>query len=348
MFGRRTMKFEAAERILVRERAGTRDTYAPLSRLSLRERDPLGRLHERFLGEIDTDAFRGDVELSSNALKQIAGLAGVPPLFLARLPASVGLGMLRSCLTLAQETKHDPLLLFRLRDRGKGGPVLRAVLPSGFVRYDDLQVLDDVRAFAKRQEFKVAEITANDATFSLRLVLGEPMNLGSAKHPDPAFAGLNILTSECGEIPLQVRRSVYRVVCANGATAMVDAQERLHRKRLGLTRERFREVFLEGLDEAMATVPAAVRRMADARSDYIHEPAEEVKRVFRDYGLGNPRGLAGRLVLHEIAKTSGLLGVSRFDFIQAFTRVAQGLDTDGRTKFEDAMGRWVMGEAEKN
>jgi hypothetical protein len=75
-----------------------------------------------------------------------------------------------------------------------------------------------------------------------------------------------------------------------------------------------------------------------------------VKRIFRDYKLGNPLSEAARMVAADAMRTAGLLGVTRFELVQSFTKVAQALDREQRVRLEDAMGEYLfrVGEEQRN
>ena len=345
--GLTAMPPEAVRSVLKRERDGTHDRFLPLSRVRLDLRDPLAAPENRYSITLSGEGAPVPLRLSPTALRQLAGLGGIPLPFLERLPAAMGLSTLRSCLFVAMEERQDPELLFRLRTGDP--PRLRAILPSSFPRFDDRDVLEEVqRAIAGRKDVRVAGVSITDDVFSVRLVVPRALNLGSARTPDPAYAGVDIRTSETGACPMEIRRVLYRLVCSNGMTDVAETQRELRRRKVGLDRDRFREVFAGSLEESLRWGRQSAERLGSGHSQFIQDPVAEVRGIFRRYRLGNPASLPGRLVLDDLARSVNLLGVSRFDLVQAFTHTAQKLDLEDRLRFEDAMGAYLYSEINPN
>ena len=342
--GLNAMPVGAARRVLERERAASKDVYLRLSQVGLTAGDPLREGSHRFGLEVNGDAFKGPVELTSTSFRQLSSIAGVPTYFLDRIPASLGLRTFRACLAVAQEEKQDPVFLLRLKD-GRT-PALRAVLPGSFARFDDRDIFEEVLPLAAAERLKVSNLWVTEDTFAIRLISPERVNFGSSRAPDWVHPGVDVRASETGCHPLEVRRVMYRVVCENGQTMVTRAQAQLRRKNVGVDRTRFRDVLRAGLSEAMEWRNRSAERMATTHAEFVHEPVAEVRRIFREHRLGNPASVAGRLVVEELARQVNLLGVSRFDIIQAFTRVAQGLEHAERLRWEDAMGGY-LGSAEE-
>ena len=335
----------AVKNRLRQEREGLEDTFLPLSRLRLDIRDPLAPVEDRFTLSLPGE--RPGYRLSETALRQLAGLGGMPVPFLERLPASLGLSTLRSCLTLLMEQRQDPAFLLRIRSGLR--PRIRAFLPSSFPRFDDRDVLAEVlRVLDGHRNLQVTSFAVTDDLFSLRLVFPQRLNLGTSKRPDPAYSGIDVRNSETGVRPLEIRRVLHRLVCSNGLTHVTDGQRELRAQKVGMDRHRFREVFSRSLEESLRWGRDSAGRLGEGHARFIADPVAEVKGIFRKYRLGNAAGLPGRLVLDELTRSANLLGVSRFDLVQAFTSVAQRLDHDRRLRFEDAMGAYLFQGLSRN
>lgn len=335
------MNLTGAEGILRRERRANGDAYVHLSRLQPRAGKDLGEPQERFRLTVDADGRLLDLALTGQSLQQLTGLAGVPAGFLEKIPVSVGLATLRSCLTLAVETRDDPMLLLRL---GGDGTFVRGILPASFVRYDDRDLLQDVRQALGEREVRVTDLLVQEDVFHIRIATREAVELGAGKQNDVAWPGIDILSSETGRLPLELRRVLVRLVCSNGMTAVAGEQGAAGRRKTGISRKGIEEFVQVGLRESLAWSREPAERLRRDRDRMIQHPLDEMERVFRTYGLGNPRSTGGRLVRNVIAQQRDLFGVSRFNFIQAFTRTARALDPRQRSLWEDGMGMYLFEE----
>ena len=233
------MPLEAVSARLSKERKDQRDLYARLSETSLDVADPLAPLHQRYRVRVEKRERREEMGIAETALGQLCAVAGVPAQFLERAPASVGLDVMRSMLRLAQEG-DDRQHLLRVKD-GRS-PRLRAVLPSSYVRLDDLDVLSEVERSAGVGWANAVNVWITDDLFALRLVAGREVNLGSVQRPDPAQAGIDVVSSETGVRPLEIRSLLFRQVCANGMTRVVDSQRELRARYARGDRAALREV----------------------------------------------------------------------------------------------------------
>jgi hypothetical protein len=285
------------------------------------------------------------VRLSPNALEQLCGLAGVPSNFLERVPTSLALKLLRTCL---ETTDHADGRRVLLRLKTAGPPRVRAILPQSYVRFDDLDVLSELCAALRGKDLKAVRVNVTDDILFLRLAGSEDLNLGSRQHPDPARSGIDLITSETGAHKLELRNCLLRIVCENGLTIVSSAGKAFRSRYSSIDRDELQEAFRKTLDESLSKGPEVAGRLAQTRSSYVGDPRAELEAIFRKFKLGTPRGRIGRWVVQEVLRNLSVFGVARFDLIQAFTAVARGLDHGARTRIEDAMGSYLMAGAESN
>lgn len=335
-FGVKTMGLKDVGKLLARERSGLRDVYCPLSKTSVEIWDPLGPLSDRYRFRIDSLT---EVEPTETALRQLCNRAGIPYPFMDRLPASLGLGVLRGLTNILMES-GDKQHLFRLRDF-HGRTMLRAILPSSFVRFDDRDAFHEVSTLTEPTGARALDVYITEDLFRLRLVFPDRLNLGSGSKPDQAFVGIDVKSSETGWCATQVRQAMIRVVCCNGMTSMTPEPGSRKLRRMGIDREEFLTAFEKTLGTVFGSAREIAERLAGSRSLYVRDPLNEVKRVFTRYDLGRPTGRRGQLVQQELLPQLSLLGVSRFDVVQAFTSVAQRLRPEKQEQFEDAMWDYV-------
>jgi hypothetical protein len=328
-------RFEDVHRVLERERAGQSDVYCPLSRMHLRGGSSLAPVHDRYHVDLDADGRVRPLALTPTALSQLCGLAGVPYGFLDRVPAALGLKLLR-CLLETSAGDEDRAFLFRLKDART--PRVRAILPSSFVRTSDRELLEDLEGALDRPAM-VTNLAISGDLFSLRVVFpGEGMQLG---YDDPAMPGLDLQSSETGVYPLQVRRVLFRMVCSNGMTSLTEAQKLLRKRMTRFDRGEFRAAVRQGAAEAVGYGRTMAERMREARTQFLKDPASEIERLFTTYRLGSPRGDRAQWVASALVRELPLFGAGRFEVVQAFTEVAKGLEHENRVKWEDAMSDYV-------
>jgi len=321
------------------ERAACEDEYHYLMDPQIELQNPHAEIQDRFqlrFGGTDGAA----VAFSETSIGQFCRVVGLPAYVLERLPPSLGLNVLRCMSTIAHERKPVKYL-FRLRpDRQRLR--LRALLQGSYVRFDDELVMEHVLKNTKEMKLRVAHVNITDDLFSLRLLHRTPHNIGTSKARDEAHTGFDIRTSETGRYDLQVRQLLYRVICSNGMTELInDKSNRVRR-----TTSRGREDIARLLDQAMLgshnRAQVMATRLGEMRSVYLQHPFDEVGRIFEDYRLGSPQGRTARRVREHLVPQVGLLGARQFDIVQAFTAVAQQLDHDWRPRLEDAMGAYVL------
>jgi len=343
--GLKTLELSRVEEVLRQARRAQQDVYVPFQEIRPDIRDPLAPIEDRFLVRIGPVAGQKPLGLSPNALEQLCALAGVPPSFLERVPTSLALRLLRACLETAEHADGRRVLV---RLKTAGPPSVRAILPQSYVRFDDLDVLSELRAAAEGRELKALRVNVTDDIFFLRLAGEEVHSLGSAQHPDPALAGIDLITSETGAHKLELRQVLLRVVCENGLTMMSKAGRSFRSRFSAIDRQKLHEAFRKTLEESICKGPEIAGRLAETRSSYIKDPRAELEAIFRKYRLGTTRGRIGRWVVQEVLRNISIFGILKFDLIQSFTAVARGLDHSARTRIEDAMGSYLMAGAESN
>ena len=340
------MTLERAEKILRKKRQGLKDVYSPLSSARLSVRDSLAPLADRFKISLGDEERGEDFLLTDTALNQLCSIAGVPVQFLERVPASLGLKMLLCMVRLAEEAR-DRQYLFRLKQSGT--PRLRAILPQNHVRLDDLDVVGEIRAIAGGENLFVENLNVSEDCLFLRILFNGEYNLGGTSQRDNANVGIDVITSETGRYPLQLRHVVYRQVCSNGITQLTEGNKLLKTRLNRMDRNVLQHVFRGTLETAIQGSEELVGTLSESHSQRVRDPKAEVTNILRDYRLGSPRGKVGRWVADEIVRNITLFGLAKFDIIQAFTAVARGLDDHRlRMRIEDSMADYLMKDRSKN
>ena len=278
-----------------------------------------------------------------NSLSQYCNLLGIPIQFLEKIPANMGIRVFSVLLDTCEKADGRQFLV-RLNE--KDGTRLRAILAHSFVRFDDRQVLRVLNQVSGGG-FIVKNIEVDEDQMHLRLLLParnrRPAGAGhGGEERSRRFSGIDLLTSETGAgphggaLPPVPRDLLQR---PDGSLPRTEGAEApVHRDRP----QRLRT------DRAAGDQPCVHARARDGGAPGRdpgggdRRSGQEVNSVFGAFRLGSPNGRIGRWVRQEVGQSAGLFGVQRFDFIQAFTAVARGLESRDRLRVEDAMGEYLV------
>ncbi|MBP6874606.1 MAG: hypothetical protein KBD56_00895 [Candidatus Eisenbacteria bacterium] len=342
-----SMPLSAVKERLCQERMGTWDEYGSLSDLRMEVRDSLAPLGSRFKILVRRRSKTIETFPTGHCMQQICGLLRMPGAFLDRLPAAVGLKLLRTLQETSELSDGRALLM---RFQGRDHPTFRAILPSSYVRMDDLDILDIIQQ-AAGASMSSLQTEISDDSLTLRLAMDDKdmlLNVGSLSKKDPAAAGISIMTSETGAHPLEIRHLLLRLICINGVTVPIDGQKMLSRRFVQTDRATIAQAILGTIEAVSTRAGVLAARLSETHAQMVPDPAAEIRAVFHRDRLGNPSGRLGRWVTSEVDRQMSLFGARRFEVVQAFTAVARGLEAGDRLRLEDAMGRYVMEGAEKN
>ena len=344
--GLKTMSLKTVRRVLRAHRSHQRDVYQNLTRVRLDVEDALAPLPRRFRMNLQCDDSRELLRFSETSIQQLCRIAGIPHYAIERMPAALGLSVLRCMLEIAAP-KIDRMYLFRLKET-PDEHWIRGILPASYIRCDDGEVLETIIDTVGTPDNRVANLTVNDDLFTIRLLFKDEVNFGSDQSPDPARVGVDIRSSETGLVPTEIRHLVHRLVCSNGMTTLSTEGRKEVRRTGRLDPAGFRSSLSRALGESLNFGQEVAKVMADAHHDYLDDPIAEIAHVFHTYRLGRPRGKLGRWVTAELIKEKNLLGVRRFDVVNAFTAVARNLEHDERVRVEDAVTSYLMAMASRN
>jgi len=339
------MPMERVKDVLLNERSDQKDVYLslrpPAARIAIH--DSLAPLPERYRMIAHVEGSDIGLRFTPTSLRQLCGIASIPVPLLDRAPSAVGLNLMRSMLEMSEAGEGRPFL-FRLRLSYR--PKLRAILPQSFVRLADLQVAEALQMSIQGKNARVASLHVDEDTWFTRFLVGDEINLGSGAAPDPVAPGIDLITSETGIHPMEIRHVLLRIVCANGITRAADRQSAWQSRYTAIDRPVLEKRLAAALDGAFGRGREIAGQLSDSRAEYVNDPRHEIRKVFQDYRLGNPAGRIGEWIGAEVMKSSTLFGISRWTICQAFTAVARGLDHPQRMRFEDAMGSYLMKEGD--
>ena len=339
--GARIIPLDRVEDVLHKERRDGKDSYLPLRppAVKVEIRDPLAPGAGRFKLVAKVEGSSVPLRFTETSFRQLCGLANVPSPLLTKAPAALGLNLLRCMLEASEAGEGRPYLL---RMRAPRRPTLRAILPQSFVRLDDLSVFATLRKAVEKRDVQVASLKVDEDTWHTRLLVGEPINLGSVAAPDIVSPGFDLITSETGSHPLEMRHLLLRQVCLNGMTEAAEQKSAFRNRCTAVERHVLEDRLARALGQAAEKGRDMAAQLSGSRSDYVPDPRGEIDRIFRHFRLGNPSGRIGEWVAAEIMQSDTLFGVSRWSICQSFSAVARGLDHARRMLIEDAMGSYLM------
>jgi hypothetical protein len=318
-----------------------------LNDLRLEVQDPLAPITGRFAVQVAAKNRTFAAKLTPHSFGQICGLLRVPPQFIERVPAPVALRLLRTLQDTSELMDGRALLL---RFRGKEPPLLRAILPHSFVRFDDADIVRAIRSH-EGEALEAQDVRVDEDSLFLRLLLADPkrqVNLGSGLSPDPGFVGMSIYSSETGAHPLVLRHSLLRLVCENGLTIPVEEGRPMRRRFTQVDRRALERAIDGALSQMIPRGEELAKKLAATRAETVRDADAEIFAIFRRHRLGSPRGRLGRWVTEEVHRNLSLFGAQRFEIVQAFTAVARGLESPDRLRFEDAMGAYLSQPETRN
>lgn len=344
--GLKTMSLTTVRRVLRTHRENQRDVYQNLTRVSLGMADGLAPLPDRFHLDVQADDCRGPLRLSHTAIQQLCRIAGIPHYAIEKMPPALGLSVLRCMLEIAGPS-IDRLFLFRLKETTEERRV-RAILPSSYIRCDDEEIVETLVGTMGTAEVRVANLTVTDDLMAVRLLMRDQVDFGSEQAPDPARLGVDIRSSETGRHPTEIRYLVHRLVCSNGMTALSNEGRKEVRRSGRMDPEGFRSELRRTLGETIPYGRRVAEVMAASHHDYLEDPIGEIAHIFHVHRLGRPTGKLGRWVTTELIKEQNLMGVRRFDVVNAFTAVARNLEHAERVKVEDAVTHYLLAMASRN
>jgi len=338
--GLKTMSLKTVRRVLRTERDHQRDVYQNMTHVTLGIEDGLAPLHERFNIDLHADGCRGPLSFSETAVQQLCRIAGIPHAAIERMPAALGMSVLRCMLEIAGPT-IDKLFLFRLKENSAIRRV-RAILPASYIRCDDSEVLETIIGSIGTAGNRVSNVTVKDNLFAIRVLLPDHVDFGTAQSPDKGRLGVDVRSSETGSFPTEIRHLVHRLICSNGMTTLSQDGRKEVRRTGRLDPDGFRRQLGTALSRTLPHGRQVARVMMESHHDYLDDPVGEIAYVFNRHRLGRPQGKLGRWVTTELIREQNLMGVRRFDVVNAFTAVARNLEHHERVKVEDAVTSYLL------
>lgn len=284
-----------------------------------------------------------------HSFAQLSDMLKVPAKFLEGCKVT-GKGSMKDIIESRMENRLANDHLIRIRRTPLEGGVagmIRAVLPGDYAPFDYRDLIPSLRRAMTEvgEGFQLELSNAQDPksveqSMHLRFVRKTSFNFDELGIDDPHKMGFHTRVSEIGEGPISISALIWRQVCSNGMMGWGDSEvlkiqnRNLHKHEVNpqLTEaifstvrqeEPLRDMLMRKYQEPVADPETAIMLMGARMkvSDFVKEEALSLLR--RD--------------------TRGKDEVTRFDLMQAFTRVAHALPITERTKVEAAVGKFAFG-----
>jgi hypothetical protein len=273
--------------------------------------------------------------LTAHAFRQLCGRIGLggggtlPAAYLGRCPAALTADNINHWL--AQPECDTRRVLVRTFGREKAHTLtVRAVLSDRYAPVDHLPLLELLQTLVPRSGLVVQGWSLDDELLTVRLLLNEDH---PASIEDPLRIGLHIQNSEIGLGRVAIHGLVTRLVCTNGLVVKVADLSGVERRHIGRAGEDLQALVCRGLTLVLAEADAAAWRLARLRQEPAPQPVEAfLQRTAREVEL--PENLVASAV-------AGLEGETRYDVVNALTRVVQHLPVLDRVRIETLMSRFL-------
>jgi len=112
--------------------------------------------------------------------------------------------------------KNPNVKLLYFTESGSTDMIVRGVVPEHYSSVKNSRFIEVVSALPNAAPLYVYGIGLDSSFMELRIMVGEPVNMGTDDNPDMFFTGLTILNSEVAACATEVHLGVFRLISAGG------------------------------------------------------------------------------------------------------------------------------------
>ena len=260
--------------------------------------------------------------LSDHAFGQALGTFGMPIKYGRRLLEE------RPDL-LANEFNHwahketDKKVLIRIR---KGQQMIRGFLSDKYTILDNRNILEVITGLLNDNRVSIKIFYLDDNRLHIRIIFKETkIDIGNGKE-DIFYSGIDILNSEVGLCSALCRVMLYRQICTNGAVAMIENAEYVHRH-IGISTEALTVGFSNIIETGMEKGELAIKKLVATKQIVVSDPIHYIEKVSED--LYSKKFVEDVKGFYAQEPEENIFGI-----IAAFTRAARSLNDIGRVEVE--------------
>lgn len=287
----------------------------------------------------------GQFSFTDHSFRQMCEQLHMPVDYLKRCPTD-GPASKQAQFEYWRDNIQDSELLLRVKnyptanDTGEIGD-LRAVLQHTWNPIDNLRIMQWTEDVIERHNDQIGIVYAridSDSTH-LRTCYKEPINLGTAKNPDPHYFGVHISDSETGGRALQLDYMLYRLSCTNGLIMKVEDEELLQQKHIHVDHTSLGRRFVEAFKNALDYRDQLVESLEKTRMREVKDPFQAIRKLVKHF-KGTKEFAETVIAAYEEDPPVGT-HCTKFHIINAFTRAARVMSMDKRHAVEAIAGQYL-------
>lgn len=258
----------------------------------------------------------------------------------------------------SEEQKQDLVnekgaLRFRVRDAGVDsennqlGKTIRGIMSEKYTKFDDIRLMEMLMTILEDkeldfQDMKIAKYHRDDQGFHLKLLINEPIEIGTRKNDqgntrkDIHYRGILIENSEVGKKSIRIKPFIWRQVCTNGLVAYrFDSDAVFKQRHIGIGEDGMRDAVAAAMGQALDASKEVVEMLQKVKEQpkmKLVDANEIIQRHSKE--MKYDKKFVDMVKAHyaEMEIQNG------FGIVQAFTRMVQEFgpykDVDNRVRVE--------------
>lgn len=276
------------------------------------------------------------LDFCMTSLKQfLMGKLGIPYQYILKCPATLAMDN----VNYWKAAFADKDLLIRARMRGPES-YARGVLAATYGKIDNTPIMRMVDGVAKEADLSVWRYDIPDESFHVKLLFPQHVNMGTKAAQDNVHLGLHLASSEVGLRMFTVDMMTFRLVCTNGAIALVNGERLVKYQHHGdLSMGDIADTLRSKVHDALGMSRDVFGKMQATKDVRPADIFEEARRVWDQFHL--------RKEIRDVAfefLTQKYPSGTKWDLVNAMTELAQTLadEPTERVKIEEAAGQYML------
>jgi hypothetical protein len=263
------------------------------------------------------------LRLSDFALTQLCGKLELPSRYIKRLPPPLQ----AQCINYDLDNAASDGRAFMVRCKGE---MARAFLSDKYSRVNNIEFLEIFEKLSHGIQHQIRSFNLNETGMWMKILIDDLRAWDPSDVSSELKVGLVIGNSEVGCRSVTVEPFVYRKACTNDAVIQHEAV--LDIRHIHLKHHELQTRIAEAMSITLKKGDEALNAFIQAYHEPIDDPAAVIKR------LAEKRCLSAEQTDHiQLAYQVEPLP-NTFGVVNAFTRVAQALESDDRIEMERFAG----------
>lgn len=262
-------------------------------------------------------------------------------------------------LKFASEEKKETLaktrgtMMFRVREGGQDsegnvlGKTIRGIMSDKYTEFDDIKLMEMLMTILEDkqldfQDMKIAKYFRDDQGFHLKLLINEPIEIGTRKNEqgntrkDFHYRGILIENSEVGKKSIRIKPFIWRQVCTNGLVAYkFDSDAVFKQRHIGIGQTGMRDAVAAAMGAALDASKEVIEMLQKVKQAPTMKLPDAYEIIERHSKESKYDKAFTNLVKKHYAEKEMQNG---FGIVQAFTQMVQEFspykDVDNRVRIE--------------